>query len=220
MRDLIEDLEGHIGGEPGDIAEELQADDVFWKVVDRKRHIALRRQLGADKGGNVMLRAILVNLIGKVTPKGNDGVALMKLQSLLHDSGKLNGSMIRNQLEKIGDLLGIRGIGEGLDEAATASVGSVTVFLDVLSSKMTQYDVRASRKPGHNPNAIAHYLKALDKVREGMRDHLGDDTPEALSKMKKILHREFIVDSFSPAKNVIKQIDAFLKSGKLPRLRG
>ena len=97
---------------------------------------------------------------------------------------------------------------------------TVQVFLEVLRSKLTQYDVRASSKRGYNPYALAQYFAAKQRVEKAMAKDIASDSPDVLMKMKKVIEKEFIVDAFPPAKNVIKQIDAYLASGKIPRLRG
>ena len=108
-----------------------------------------------------------------------------------------------------------------LDEAAgTLTKATCRAFLAVLTSKATQYDSRAARKPGHSIYAMAHYLKGIQGIENAMGGELDMDTPESLEKMKNAIGKFFIVGSFPPAKNVIKQIDAYIKSGKLPKLRG
>jgi len=109
----------------------------------------------------------------------------------------------------------IEGKSSGAFDTAT-----VSSFLDVLTSKMTQYDKRASGRPGWNPYAFGQYLAAKDKVYDDVKAHLELDTPEAMKALKKSIGKRFLVDSFPPAKNVMKQIDAYLGSGKMPRLRG
>jgi len=104
MRVLIEEIENR--GQ-GPLDEELSPDDVFWKVVDRHQYMAMRKRLRGKDGDDAMLRTVLQSLIEKMTPKGNDGVALMKLKNMLN-SPKWDETMIRNELAKLGDLLGIR----------------------------------------------------------------------------------------------------------------
>lgn len=96
------------------------------------------------------------------------------------------------------------------------SSGTVAAFLAVLDSKLTQYDVREQKKH-HNIYRLGHLLKAADAVRVDLKKHLNDDSPAALAKLKQSIAKHFILP-FSPASAVIKQIDAYLTSGRQPSL--
>jgi hypothetical protein len=101
-----------------------------------------------------------------------------------------------------------------LDKAAVGAA-TVSAFLAVASSKLTQYDQRLEAK---QPNIyrMSHYLGALDKVRQDVKDVLNDDSPDALGRFRASLMRQF--HTLPPITATIKQIDDYLTTGKLPRL--
>jgi hypothetical protein len=102
------------------------------------------------------------------------------------------------------------GRGSGID-------GTVENFLAVLSSKLTQYDERVSRRE-RMPNIyrLGHYMKALGDVRDKVAGILERSDPEALTALKAVINRHF--HDLPPTNNVLKQIDAWLASGKRPSL--
>lgn len=110
-----------------------------------------------------------------------------------------------------------------LDVLAALPDGTVKTFLAVASSKLTQYDERLQKR---QPNIyrLGHYFGALEKVEADVSRHKNDDSPEALEALRQSLLRRFTSrggkSDLPPIRNVIKQIDAFLESGKLPSLRG
>ena len=94
--------------------------------------------------------------------------------------------------------------------------GSVEAFIFLANSKLTQYDQKLSvTQP--NPYRLGHYLEALSKVKKSVTKILHESTPEALATLKKAFAKEFMPD-LAPIKNVNKQMDAFLATGKLPDL--
>jgi hypothetical protein len=95
--------------------------------------------------------------------------------------------------------------------------GTVENFLAVLSSKLTQYDERVSRRE-RMPNIyrLGHYMKALGDVRDKVAGILERSDPEALTALKAVINRHF--HDLPPTNNVLKQIDAWLASGKRPSL--
>ncbi len=101
--------------------------------------------------------------------------------------------------------------------AASTGVGSVEHFLQVLISKLTQYDKRQMRGKYYNPNALALYFDASEKVRAALAGSWDSSEEADLLKLKKALSRFFTGD-FSPAKAVKKQIDQFLSKGTRPSL--
>ena len=101
-----------------------------------------------------------------------------------------------------------------LDKAAVGAA-TVSAFLAVASSKLTQYDQRLEAKQP-NRYRLGHYLGALDKVRQDVKDVLNDDSPDALGRLRASLMRQF--DTLPPITATIKQINDYLTTGKLPRL--
>jgi hypothetical protein len=112
-----------------------------------------------------------------------------------------------------------------LETRAVKKVATVEVFLAVLDSKLTQYDMSESRKEMKrriptNIYRLGHLLGASSKVRDDMKkaNVLKEDSPEALEKLKKSLGARFI-PGFRPVKTVLKRIDAYIKTGKFPSLK-
>jgi len=103
-----------------------------------------------------------------------------------------------------------------------ATKGTVGVFLILLTSKITQADKaaqeRSYKRPGghFNIHALPLMLEAAQKVEDRMRAYKDRDDPEALERLKAEIKRSF--NDVSPIRATIKQIDAFLATGKLPSL--
>jgi hypothetical protein len=97
-----------------------------------------------------------------------------------------------------------------------ASNATVKTFLAILSSYMTQFDQKLEKK---QPNAhrLGHYMTALNKAEAKLTPYLDDDSPEAMTKLKAVLHG-VVDDSFPPLKKLFKQIDAWVNDKKLPTL--
>lgn len=95
------------------------------------------------------------------------------------------------------------------------TAGTVRAFLMVASSKLTQYDKRLEKR---QPSLyrLGHFLEALQKVENDVSRFMDEDSPEALEALKRALNRRF--DRLPPINNVLKQIDAFLDTGKTPSL--
>ena len=94
--------------------------------------------------------------------------------------------------------------------------GTVAAFLAVLVSKLTQYDMREQKKH-YNLYRLGHLLGAADEIRADLKNHLGDDSPAALAALKQSIAARFTLP-FPPASATIKQIDAYLATGKYPSL--
>lgn len=60
-------------------------------------------------------------------------------------------------------------------------------------------------------------LGALGKVRDDVESVEGSDSPEAMAKLKASIGKRFNA-GFPPAEKLIKQIDAFVDGGKLPKI--
>jgi hypothetical protein len=109
-----------------------------------------------------------------------------------------------------------RAILSGLSKTALTK-GTVRAFIEVASSKLTQYDQRLEAKQP-NMYRLGHYLKALTNVREDVQDVMDDASPEALGRLRASFARRF--NNLPPIVATIKQIDQYLATGKLPRLVG
>lgn len=101
--------------------------------------------------------------------------------------------------------------------------GTVATFLMVLRSKLTQYDKRlgdSESKRGGMANIyrLGHYLKAAEDVEAAVKGMENKDDVEALGVLKKAIVQSFGAN-MSPVKATLKQIDAFLDSGKKPSLK-
>lgn len=109
--------------------------------------------------------------------------------------------------------------GEDLTEANN---GRVSTFLTIMMSELTQLDRKlhaSETKRGGRGNIyrLGHYMDAMDKVAEAVKGDKESDSPEAMGKLKAAIGKQFESD-FPPAKKTIKQIDAFLTSGRLPKV--
>ncbi len=87
---------------------------------------------------------------------------------------------------------------------------TVEKYLAVLSSKLTQYDVRESgreTKRGGRPNIyrLGHLLDAAHQVREDVGSHRGA-TPEELERFRQSMMRRFD-PAFPPVRKVLRQMD-------------
>jgi len=101
--------------------------------------------------------------------------------------------------------------------------GKVSTFLQIFSSHLTQYDQKqmaAEIKRGGlgNYNRLSLLLAAASLVRNDVKDVEDSDSPEAMQRLKKSLDNRFNVSALPPATKLVKQIDAFLASGKLPKI--
>lgn len=104
------------------------------------------------------------------------------------------------------------------------SLSEVTLdlFQLVLVSKLTQYDQKESvRWP--NIYRLGHLLEAAQNVEDAWRGAgYRDATPESLAVFVDALAEEFIYErgefALAPVRNVARQIDAYLATGKRPKL--
>jgi hypothetical protein len=107
-----------------------------------------------------------------------------------------------------------------LREATSATVG---VFLTILSSLLTQYDHRVSKKERMpNVNRLPLLLKSVQKLQDRFADKKESAAKEDLEALMDAFKTVFVFErgkfALSPVENVSKQIRAFLDSGKLPKL--
>jgi hypothetical protein len=110
-------------------------------------------------------------------------------------------------------------------------------FFAVLSSLLTQYDVQTSAREakgrhGHvNIYRLSHLLGAMHKAEDELKRHIGkfDDpavmmTPEIAGALVDILTDCFTVNHRSnefdlpPLRKFVKQLEAFVSTGKNPTL--
>jgi hypothetical protein len=104
---------------------------------------------------------------------------------------------------------------------------TVCNFMAVLTSKLTQHDVKESaremRRGRPNIYRLGLLLQAKEKVESDVARVAPDCnvvvTPEIASTIKRSLNTRFN-PGFPPVKNVEKQLEAFLTSGRQPSLLG
>ena len=107
---------------------------------------------------------------------------------------------------------------------AAASTQSPTIehWLFVLRSKLTQYDMATSKREAVrgrvNIYRLGHLLGAATRIQEDLAKMLHRDDPEALRKLRASIQKRFIVSNMPPAKNVLKQLDAYEQTGKHPSI--
>jgi len=194
-------------------ASEVSASDRLRKLADglleakNPSRVALAKEL----------RSVLADMAQPTASQV--AAALMQQASSREDVMKgfkdANPALTDDQLEEIADHWE-----ENKDvvkeKHASMSNATVASFLQVLVSKLTQYDMREEKK---HPNIyrLGLLLKAKENVEKAVASVMDRDDAEALGLLKKALQRFFAPD-FSPARNVAKQIDAWLASQKLPSI--
>ena len=98
---------------------------------------------------------------------------------------------------------------------------TVECFLMVLTSKLTQYDMRETRRElkrgGGNIYRLGLLFEALERVRSAVDKYLQRDDREAMQALRAAMLSHFTPE-FSPVRNVEKQIDRWLLQGKPPSL--
>ena len=109
---------------------------------------------------------------------------------------------------------------QGLDQVAVLTKdgkATVSVFMALLMSKITQYDMFLEKRGDGNIYRLGNLMKAADKVKSEV-SHVKDlDTPEAFNVLRTSLNKHFLRD-FPPLKNVLKQLDAWEHQQKEPSL--
>ncbi len=97
---------------------------------------------------------------------------------------------------------------------------TVSHFMLLLTSKLTQDDMKQAadiRFPA-NPWRLGHLLRAANNVSAAMGDLSAPFDTEAAERMRTALATEFTAPPIAPVRNVLRQIDAFLASGKRPSI--
>ncbi len=100
--------------------------------------------------------------------------------------------------------------------------GTVKMFLHVLTSKLTQYDAKETKREqtrGGQGNLyrLGHLLEAANKVEEDVKDYLDKDDEEAMEALRASLKKRF-TPNFPPINTVLRQIDNWLTKKKKPSL--
>lgn len=107
---------------------------------------------------------------------------------------------------------------------AVASKQKPTIehWLFILRSKLTQYDMATSKREAVrgrvNTYRLGLLFGAADRVQEDLASALHRDDAESLKKLRASIQKRFIVSDMPPARNVLKQIDAYEQTGKLPSI--
>ena len=106
-------------------------------------------------------------------------------------------------------------------------------FFVVLSSLLTQYDAkeearaRKSKYGHHNIYALSHYLKAMHEAEADLLEHVSKDedvTEQIAGMFVQVLAEHFTVNhrsnefDISPLRKFVKQLEAFVSTGKNPTL--
>ena len=99
---------------------------------------------------------------------------------------------------------------------------TVECFLLVLTSQLTQYDVRETRREmkrgGGNIYRLGLLFEALERIRSGVSQYLDRDDREAMQALRAAMLSHF-TPGFSPVRNVEKQIDKWLLQGIAPTIK-
>ena len=101
---------------------------------------------------------------------------------------------------------------------------TVAMFLQVLNSKLTQQDVKETKREtarGGRGNIyrLGLLFEASEKVAKDVEDYLDRDDEEAMEALKASLKKRFN-PGFPPLNNMLKQIDNWLTKKKKPSLVG
>lgn len=101
---------------------------------------------------------------------------------------------------------------------------AVWSWLEVLKSKLTQYDRRLSmaerkRRIPENIYRLSHYLGAAQEIEKECKKYLQRDDAEALAKFERSMLAHFS-DTMPPVKNVQKQLAQYKGAGTMPSLVG
>jgi nucleoid-associated protein YejK len=89
----------------------------------------------------------------------------------------------------------------------------------ILSSALTQYDRRQSKRRFYNPYALSQYFAAQKRVQEEVKKKGLCKKSDRASFEELIKIMTYYFDAtFSPVKKVVKQIHKYLDTGKAPSI--
>jgi len=98
---------------------------------------------------------------------------------------------------------------------------TVECFLMILTSKLTQYDIRETRREmkrgGGNIYRLGLLFEALEHVRSSVSQYLDRDDREAMQALRAAMLAHY-TPGFGPVRNVEKQIDKWLLQGIAPSI--
>jgi hypothetical protein len=97
-----------------------------------------------------------------------------------------------------------------------ALVPTVGTFLTVLKSKLVQHDEKENRKH-FNLYRLGHYLRAAEGVQAKVKARIDKSDAASFERLKAAIAEHFTLP-FSPASATIRQIDAYMATGKAPSL--
>jgi hypothetical protein len=110
-----------------------------------------------------------------------------------------------------------------LDEVSTKDgKATVAVWVEIMAGAVTSYDRRVSARE-RNPNIhrIAHLLEAVHDIEKAMKSSLDKDDPSTLDRLVSEMKKAFIFErgkfSIGALNKVVKKIDEYKRSGKLPK---
>ena len=93
---------------------------------------------------------------------------------------------------------------------------TVSGFLTMLTGLLTQYDMRQMRKRFYNPNALSHYMGAVQRIEEKFsRSELKSSDTDTLLRLSDEIDLMFSIPGMK--NRVIKAINQYIENGKLPK---
>lgn len=98
----------------------------------------------------------------------------------------------------------------------TTPAATVGTFLTVLKSKLVQQDEKENRKH-FNLYRLGHYLRAAENVQAKVKNRLDKSDTASFERLKMAIAEHFTLP-FAPASATIRQIDAYMATGKRPSL--
>lgn len=111
---------------------------------------------------------------------------------------------------------------QGLQEISIGGRVTVEVFITLLSSKITQYDMRLSkaeaRRGSPNIYRLGIMLKEVQAIRKAMSKSLDKDDPKTLQRLKARIDKSFT--GLSPADFTKKAVDKYIDKGTIPKISG
>ncbi len=98
------------------------------------------------------------------------------------------------------------------------AMGTATVetFLTILRGRLTRHDEKEQAKRPNNYR-LSLLFAAADRVEKSTLKYAKRNDVEALEALKEALNMSFNVSGLPPVRAVVKMIDEFLVSGKMPK---